>query len=109
MPPYPHDPKDATALTHALNRAVLDTLPFAETQDFEDARRGFIGSLPEVEITNETGRVVWSLKEYGFLAEEEAPPTVNPSLWRQARLNMHHGPLRATERLSQIRGPAISH
>ncbi len=26
-----------------------------------------------------------------FLAGEEAPPTVNPSLWRQSRLNMHHG------------------
>src|SRR5262249_56735383 len=62
----------------------------------------------EVEIANETGRVVWSLKEYGFLAEEEAPPTVNPSLWRQARLNMHHGLFRVTDRLYQVRGFDIS-
>jgi alkyl sulfatase BDS1-like metallo-beta-lactamase superfamily hydrolase len=51
-------PKDATPVTHAVNRAVLDVLPFGETQDFEDARRGFLGSLPEVEIRNEQGRVV---------------------------------------------------
>src|SRR5262247_858224 len=108
MPAYPQDSKDATALTHALNRAVLGTLPFADTQDFEDARRGFIGSLPEVEITNATGHVVWSLKEYGFLAAEEAPPTVNPSLWRQARLNMHHGLFQVTDRLYQVRGFDIS-
>src|SRR5499433_4180476 len=108
MPASPQDSKDATAVTHALNRAVLDTLPFADTQDFEDARRGFIGSLPELEITNETGRVVWSLKEYSFLAAEEAPPTVNPSLWRQAQLNMHHGLFRVTDRLYQIRGFDIS-
>ena len=108
MPSSSQDPKNATAATHALNRAVLDTLPFADTQDFEDARRGLIGSLPEMEISNETGRVVWSLKEYSFLAAEEAPPTVNPSLWRQARLNMHHGLFRVTDRLYQIRGFDIS-
>src|SRR5499433_4555072 len=108
MSAYPQDSKDATALTHALNRAVLGTLPFADTQDFEDARRGFIGSLPEVEITNATGHVVWSLKEYGFLAAEEAPATVNPSLWRQARLNMHHGLFQVTDRIYQIRGLDLS-
>ena len=108
MPSSSQGPKNATAATHALNRAVLDTLPFADTQDFEDARRGLIGSLPEMEISNETGRVVWSLKEYSFLAAEEAPPTVNPSLWRQARLNMHHGLFRVTDRLYQIRGFDIS-
>jgi len=108
MPASPLDPKDATAATLALNRAVRDTLRFADTQDFEDARRGFIGSLPEVEITNAAGRVVWSLKEYGFLDAEQAPPTVNPSLWRQARLNMHHGLFRVADRLYQIRGFDIS-
>jgi len=108
MPASPQDSKDANAVTQALNRAVLDTLPFADTQDFEDAQRGFIGSLPEVEITNAAGRVVWSLKEYGFLAAAEPPPTVNPSLWRQARLNMHHGLFRVTDRLYQIRGFDIS-
>src|SRR5215470_19182329 len=108
MPSSSQDPKNATAATQALNRAVLDTLPFADTQDFEDARRGLIGSLPEMEISNETGRVVWSLKEYSFLGAEEAPPTVNPSLWRQARLNMHHGLFRVTDRLYQIRGFDIS-
>ena len=101
-------PKDATPTTRAQNRAVLDALPFGDAQDFEDARRGFLGSLPEVEIKNDRGRVVWSLKEYAFLTEEQAPPTVNPSLWRQARLNMHHGLFRVTDRIYQIRGFDIS-
>src|SRR5258705_11796492 len=101
-------PKDATPTTHAQNRAVLDALPFGDVQDFEDARRGFLGSLPEVEIKNDRGRVVWSLKEYAFLAETQAPPTVNPSLWRQARLNMHHGLSQVTDHIYQIRGFDIS-
>jgi alkyl sulfatase BDS1-like metallo-beta-lactamase superfamily hydrolase len=100
--------KDATPITRALNRSVLDTLPFADTQDFEDARRGFLGSLPEVEIKNEHGRVVWSLRDYAFLGDVEVPPTVNPSLWRQARLNMHHGLFQVTDRIYQIRGFDIS-
>jgi alkyl sulfatase BDS1-like metallo-beta-lactamase superfamily hydrolase len=101
-------PKDATAHTHALNRAVLGSLPFDDTGDFEDARRGFLGSLPEVEIKNEQGRVVWSLRDYAFLADEPAPPTVNPSLWRLARLNLSHGLFQVTDRIYQIRGFDIS-
>lgn len=108
MTPPAEGPADATAVTEALNRAVRAALPFEDTRDFEDARRGFVATLPEVEIKNAQGRVVWSLRDYGFLAEAEAPPTVNPSLWRQARLNMHHGLFRVTDRIYQIRGFDVS-
>ncbi len=101
-------PKDATATTGNHNRSVLAALPFDDSQDFVDASRGFITSLPEVEIYNDQGRVVWSLREYAFLAHEEPPPTVNPSLWRQARLNMHHGLFQVTDRIYQVRGFDIS-
>jgi len=102
------EPNDATTITRAHNRAVLATLPFGDTQDFEDARRGLLSSLPDVEVTNAQGRVVWSLRDYGFLDEESAPATVNPSLWRHARLNMHHGLFEITEGLYQVRGYDIS-
>ncbi|HEY4909583.1 MAG TPA: MBL fold metallo-hydrolase, partial [Methylomirabilota bacterium] len=95
-------------MTRAHNRSALDALPFGDTKDFEDARRGFLGTLPEVEIKNPQGRVVWSLREYAFLAEDQAPPTVNPSLWRQARLNMHSGLFQVTDRIYQIRGFDLS-
>jgi alkyl sulfatase BDS1-like metallo-beta-lactamase superfamily hydrolase len=101
-------PKDATTSTEAVNRALLGALPFDDTRDFEDARRGFLGSLPEVEIRDERGRLVWSLGEYAFLGAEHAPPTVNPSLWRQARLNLSHGLFEVTEGIYQIRGFDIS-
>src|SRR5437016_5167887 len=101
-------PQDATPLTRAANHAVLDALPFADTRDFEDARRGFIATLPEVEITNAQGRIVWTLRDYAFLDEAAAPATVNPSLWRQARLNMHHGLYRVTDGIYQVRGFDIS-
>lgn len=41
-------PKDATEATKNANAAVLNELPFADKQDFEDANRGFIATVPEL-------------------------------------------------------------
>jgi len=107
-PAFEPESKDATSITRELNRALLGALPFADTRDFDDARRGFVRSLPEVEIKNDQGRVVWSLRDYAFLGQEDAPATVNPSLWRQAQLNMNHGLFQVTDRIYQIRGFDLS-
>ena len=104
MPAPTDGPKDATPITRARNRALLDVLPFDDTQDFEDARRGFLGTLPEAEIRSEQGRVVWSLADEPFLGDDGAPDTVNPSLWRQALLNKLHGLFQVTDRIYQVRG-----
>jgi alkyl sulfatase BDS1-like metallo-beta-lactamase superfamily hydrolase len=83
-------------------------LPFGDRADFEDAARGFIGTLPKVEIRNAVGRVLYSLEDYALLAHDTAPDSVNPSLWRQARLNMHNGLFEVTDRIYQVRGFDIS-
>ncbi|TPQ39472.1 alkyl/aryl-sulfatase [Cupriavidus pinatubonensis] len=101
-------PKAATAATAKANAAVLQQLPFANRQDFEDAQRGFLGTLDSNEIRDAQGRVVWSLDTYAFLRDARAPDTVNPSLWRQAQLNMNNGLFRVTDRIYQVRGLDIS-
>src|SRR5271169_479085 len=83
--------KEASSAVIVQNEAMLKALPFDDTADFDDAARGFLGTIENAKITSPQGRVVWSLEPYGFLADADAPPTVNPSLWRQARLNMQHG------------------
>ncbi len=108
MTPDAEGPQDATPATRARQRAVLYALPFGDVQDFEDAGRGFVATLPEVSVRNAQGRVVWSLGEYAFLEAAEAPATVNPSLWRQARLNMRHGLFQVTDRIYQVRGFDLS-
>jgi alkyl sulfatase BDS1-like metallo-beta-lactamase superfamily hydrolase len=108
MVTQPTTGKDATPVTCAHNRSVLGALPFGDTQDFADAARGFIGTLPKVEFRNEQGRVIYSLEDYAFLVHETAPDTVNPSLWRQARLNMANGLFQVTDRIYQVRGFDIS-
>ena len=100
--------KAATPITCTHNRSVLDALPFGDRADFEDAARGFVGTLPKVEFRNDQGRVIYSLEDYAFLAHEQAPDTVNPSLWRQARLNMSNGLFQVTDRIYQVRGFDIS-
>ena len=104
----PIAPKEATTTTAQINAALLEELPFADQQDIEDAQRGFVATLPEVVIKTEDGKMVWSLAPYAFLEEEEAPPSVNPSLWRMAQLNMNNGLFQVTDRIYQVRGFDLS-
>jgi alkyl sulfatase BDS1-like metallo-beta-lactamase superfamily hydrolase len=102
------DRKNAEPRVKAGNAAVLSGLPFGNRQDFVDAERGFLGSLPDATVTNEAGRPVWSLSDYAFLDDDVAPDTVNPSLWRQAQLNCRHGLYEVVPGIYQIRGFDIS-
>ncbi|UFZ07013.1 MBL fold metallo-hydrolase [Bradyrhizobium ontarionense] len=102
------EPKDATEAVIAAQQALLGSLPFGDTTDFDDAARGFLGTIDQAMVATAQGRTVWSLAPYGFLDAEEAPPTVNPSLWRQAKLNMHHGLFEVVPGVYQVRGLDIA-
>ena len=94
-----------TAFTIAANRAVREALPFDDTSDFENARRGLIGARATSMIARADGGVVWDLDQYRFQDDaEEAPDSVNPSLWRQARLNRIHGLFEVVPGIYQVRG-----
>lgn len=54
-----------------------------DTQDFEDAERGFVGRSRQRQVVAADGHLVWDLDAYGFL-DEAAPDTANPSLWPRA-------------------------
>lgn len=94
----------ATLDAHARMAAELD---FDDRRDFEDARRGFVATLPDAHIEADAGGVAWSLKPYGFLAGE-APGTVNPSLWRLSQLNAIHGLFEVSPRVYQVRGFSLA-
>lgn len=100
--------KPATMHTCAENARCCAALDFSDRGDLDNARRGFVASLPEIEIRDPRGVVVWTLKGYEFLADETPPDTVNASLWRQARLNLNHGLFQVMDRIYQVRGFDIS-
>src|SRR5260370_31203654 len=106
--PQMETPKDASASVVAQHAATLKALPFSDTSDFDDASRGDLGTIESARITSAQGRVVWSLEPYGFLSDAEAPPTVDPSLWRQSRLNMNHGIFEVVPGVCQVRGLDIA-
>jgi alkyl sulfatase BDS1-like metallo-beta-lactamase superfamily hydrolase len=100
----PQAPKDATEATQKANAALLKQLDFTSREDFEDASRGFIATMTDPVIKGSDGHEVWNLNVYNFLQQEDAPSTVNPSLWRQARLNMNNGLFKVVDRVYQWRG-----
>lgn len=102
--------KPATAATRAANAAVLNELPFNDRSDFEDAQRGLIAKPDTLTIRNAKGDVVWDLEAYKQYIgiDKPAPDTVNPSLWRNAQLNMQHGLFKVSDRIYQVRGFDLS-
>ena len=101
-------PKPATSFTKQKNEQVLKELPFDDTQDFEDAKRGFIDTIPDLIINNNFGSVAWDLTDYNFIDNKNAPDSVNPSLWRIAQLNKNNGLFKVTDKVYQIRGFDLS-
>ena len=92
-----------SAQTASSNAAVAASLPLADQQDFEDARRGLVASDPDLRVMGSAGTPIWDMPAYGFV-DGDAPASVNPSLWRQAKLNNIHGLFKVTEGIHQLRG-----
>lgn len=93
----------ATEATKAANAEVAARLPIADQTDFENANRGFLARIEEDQILNADGSVAWDVNQFDFL-KGEAPDTVNPSLWRQGKLNSIHGLFEVVPGIYQIRG-----
>ncbi len=103
-------PKPATATTKEANAKVLTDLPFADQQDFKDAQHGFIAKPETLTIKDASGKVIWDLESYKKFIDldKSAPDTVNPSLWRNAQLNMQYGLFKVTDNIYQVRGYDLS-
>jgi alkyl sulfatase BDS1-like metallo-beta-lactamase superfamily hydrolase len=101
--------KDASEGTIRSNRAMADRLAWQDTRDFDFAQRGFVAKRDSTLIRNASGKVVWNMDAFAYQElDAPAPDTVNPSLWRQARLNAQHGLFKVTDRIYQVRGYDLS-
>ncbi len=94
--------RPAEAPTIAAQKRVLESLPFADRQDFADAMQGFVGSIPDALIAGKDAPI-WSMKPWDFM-KDPPPDTANPALWRQGQLNAMHGLFQVAERVYQLRG-----
>lgn len=104
-------PKPASEATKEANAKLLKELPFSNTQEFEDAKAGFIAPLPDNGIVkNAKGEPIYDLSKFTSFIEEgkDAPETVNPSLWRQSQLLMKGGLFKTAEGIYQVRAADLS-
>ena len=95
-----------TRSTRLANAAVSDSLPFDDVADLQLAGRGHLAALPDA-VTTTGGGLVWDSHRFDFV-EGEAPPTVNPSLWRQEVLNGIGGLFEVMEGIYQVRSLDLS-
>jgi alkyl sulfatase BDS1-like metallo-beta-lactamase superfamily hydrolase len=103
----PPAPGTVTKATAEANARVAQALPLNEATDFADATRGRLAQIPGGIIRNAKGEVVWDATSYAFL-KGDAPASVNPSLWRQSKLNAEHGLFEVMPGIYQLRGYDIS-
>ena len=95
----------ATDHTVARQRAFADRLPFDDPADHERAARGLI-ARHDGPIANHPKALVpiaFDPGDWAFVTGD-APDTVNPALWHQARLNGHHGLFEVMDGVYQVRG-----
>ncbi len=92
-----------TPTTIEVNARAFNDLASFDPMDFEDAKRGLIACEPELRIKGADGEIIFDQTVYGFI-KGKAPASVNPSLWRQEKLNNIHGLFKVTDGIYQIRG-----
>lgn len=87
------DPKgnSPSQFTIELQNGLRKTLPFEDKRDFEEAQRGFIAAPAYKQIMADAGNVAWDMGSYEFLLQGKDFDSINPSLQRQAILNMAYG------------------
>ncbi|MGH8480919.1 MAG: alkyl/aryl-sulfatase, partial [Nevskiaceae bacterium] len=88
--------------TAEANARMAASLPLDDPGAFEDAARGFI-ARPDGKVFSTEGAVLVDFDAFAFV-DGAAPPTVNPSLWRHARLNANIGLFKVVDGIHQLRG-----
>jgi alkyl sulfatase BDS1-like metallo-beta-lactamase superfamily hydrolase len=101
------EPKPATPATIEAQKAMAASLPAEDGRDAAFADQGFIATRADPVIKTKDGKPVWNLDAYAWM-DGEAPPTVNPSLWRHMKLLRKHGLFKVTDTIWQVRGFDVS-
>jgi len=100
--------KAPSEFTKAILEKAVDTLPFADTRDFEEQSRGFIAPMEDLQIMADAGHVAWDMERFEFLNEDRDFDSIHPSLLRQSRLNQNYGLYEVIPGIYQVRGFDLS-
>lgn len=97
--------KAPSQYTIELRNSLKAALPFEDQRDFDEAKKGFIAAPSYKKIMADAGNVAWDMGSYEFLLQGKDFESINPSLQRQAILNMAYGLYEVVPgRIYQVRG-----
>ena len=97
--------KPPSRYTIDLQNGLRGSMPFEDTRDFDEARKGFVAAPPYKQIMADAGNVAWDMASYEFLLQDGQFGSIHPSLQRQAVLNMAYGLYEVVpDRIYQVRG-----
>jgi alkyl sulfatase BDS1-like metallo-beta-lactamase superfamily hydrolase len=82
--------KPASKHTQAILRAARADLPFADTKDFEEQKKGLIAPMKTMQIKADGGHLAWDMERFQFRNAQNFD-SIHPSLLRQAQLNNNYG------------------
>ena len=80
------------------------SLPFDDTRDFEEYKKGFIAAPDYRKIMADAGHVAWDMEKFDFVEEQDEFDSIHPSLLRQSKLNMNYGLYEVIPGIYQVRG-----
>lgn len=103
-------PKGKAPSSHTLEvlKKARKSMPFQDTRDFDEWKRGLIAEMPDMIIPADAGHEAWNLERFQFLDQEEEFDSIHPSLHRIARLNNNYGLYEVVPGIYQVRGFDLS-
>ncbi|MCX7344711.1 MAG: MBL fold metallo-hydrolase [Alphaproteobacteria bacterium] len=103
-------PKGKAPSSHTIEilKKARETLPFADTRDFDEQKKGFIAPMPDLRIKADAGHDAVDMERFQFLNEDKEFDSIHPSMLRIARLNNNYGLYEVIPGIYQVRGVDLS-
>jgi hypothetical protein len=71
--------KPPSEFTKAVLRKARQSLPFDDTRDFDEQRKGLIAPIKDLTIKTDAGDVVWDMTRFQFLDQKDEFDSVHPT------------------------------
>jgi len=96
--------KAPSKFTIEILKKAKAKLPFSDTRDFDEQKKGLIAPMKELKIMADGGHVAWDMDQFQFLGKQEEFDSIHPSLHRQSLLNNNYGLYEVVPGIYQVRG-----
>ena len=100
--------KPPSNFTQEVLKGAKGTLPFSDTRDIEEQKKGFIAPMKELKIKADAGHIAWDMERFQFLDAQDEFDSIHPSLHRQSKLNNNYGLYEVIPGIYQVRGFDLS-